>query len=187
MKHKIKKTFYYLFGVTIGRFFYSKDILKSRYFKRPGGMGWKWLFHCFIYQKIWGINRYTPWPVNFKNIVIAPENIKFHPDDLNNFMTQGNYFQALNAKLVIGHGTFIAPNVAIITENHDLKDPSKRAGSKDVIIGKNCWIGFNSVILPGVVLGDHTVVGAGSIVTKSFPEGNCVIVGNPARFLKKII
>ena len=45
---------------------------------------------------------------------------------------------------------------------------------------------MNSVILPGVVLGEHTVVGAGSIVTKSFPEGYCVIAGNPAKIIRKI-
>ena len=45
---------------------------------------------------------------------------------------------------------------------------------------------MNSVVLPGVKLGDHTVVGAGSIVTKSFPEGYCVIAGNPAKMIKKI-
>ena len=46
---------------------------------------------------------------------------------------------------------------------------------------------MNSVLLPGVELGDHTVVGAGTIVTKGFPEGYCVLVGNPARKIKKIL
>ena len=45
---------------------------------------------------------------------------------------------------------------------------------------------MNSMILPGVTLGSHTVVGAGSVVTKSFPEGYCVIAGNPAKKIKAI-
>lgn len=45
---------------------------------------------------------------------------------------------------------------------------------------------MNCSILPGVTLGEHTIVGAGSVVTKSFPEGNCVIAGNPARKIKEL-
>ncbi len=52
----------------------------------------------------------------------------------------------------------------------------------EVRIGKYSWIG----ILPNVVLGDFTVVGAGSVVTKSFQDGYCVIAGNPARIIKKL-
>ncbi len=44
---------------------------------------------------------------------------------------------------------------------------------------------MNSVILPGVQLGDYTVVGAGTVVTKSFPKGRCVIAGNPAKVIKE--
>ena len=50
-----------------------------------------------------------------------------------------------------------------------------------VKIGNSCFIGVHSIVLPGVELGDRTIVGAGSVVTKSFPEGNVVIAGNPAR------
>ena len=56
--------------------------------------------------------------------------------------------------------------------------------AKEVVIGENCWLGMNSVILPGVSLGDNTIVGAGSVVTKSFMDGNCVIGGNPARIIR---
>lgn len=54
------------------------------------------------------------------------------------------------------------------------------------MIGDKCWIGMNSVILPGVVLGDNTIVGAGSVVTKSFENGHCVVAGNPAKLIKRL-
>ena len=57
---------------------------------------------------------------------------------------------------------------------------------KDVVIKKNSWLGMNSVILPGVTLGENTVVAAGAIVTKSFPEGWCVLAGSPAKVIKNI-
>jgi len=178
--------FYFIFGNTIGKLAYPSYIFKSKHFSSPNSIGWEWIYKCFIWQKIKRVNRHVPWPVSFQIRIACPENITFHPDDLNNFMTIGNYFQAANAKLSIGRGTYIAPNVGIITENHDLSDPDIRAGGKDIIIGKKCWIGMNAVILPGVELGDHTVVGAGAIVTKSFPKGHCVIAGNPARLIKII-
>ena len=83
-------------------------------------------------------------------------------------------------------GTKIAPNCGIITTNHDFYDLEKTAKGEDVIIGERCWLGMGSIILTGVLLGKHTIVGAGSIVTKSFPEGNCIIAGNPAKFIRKL-
>jgi acetyltransferase-like isoleucine patch superfamily enzyme len=62
----------------------------------------------------------------------------------------------------------------------------ERADSKPITLGISCWVGMNSVILPGVSLGDHTIVGAGSVVTKSFPDGFCVIAGNPAKLIRDI-
>ena len=55
-----------------------------------------------------------------------------------------------------------------------------------IIIGNNCWIGTNAILLPGVELGEHVIVAAGSVVTKSFKESNIVIGGNPAKILKSI-
>ncbi len=88
--------------------------------------------------------------------------------------------------IYIGKGTYIAMNVGIITANHSLNNLDEHDIAKNVVIGKRCWIGMNSVILPGVVLGENTIVGAGSIVTKSFSQGHCVICGNPARKIKEI-
>ncbi|WP_049750424.1 acyltransferase [Thermosipho melanesiensis] len=70
--------------------------------------------------------------------------------------------------------------------NHNLSNLDEHPPEEDVIIGKNCWLGINSVILPGVILRPRTIVGAGSVVTKSFPEGNCIIAGNPAKLIKKL-
>ena len=115
------------------------------------------------------------------------EDIHFDADHLANFQKCGSYFQAAaDAHIYIGTGTCIAGNVGIITANHDLNDLALPAPGKDVNIGKRCWIGMNSMILPGVVLGEHTIVGAGSVVTKSFPKGNCVIAGNPAKIIREL-
>jgi len=45
---------------------------------------------------------------------------------------------------------------------------------------------MNSIILPGVLLGEKTIVGAGSVVTKSFPDGNCIVAGNPAKVIRNL-
>ena len=92
--------------------------------------------------------------------------------------------------LTICSGTAIASNVVIMSLIHDVKIKdapymSQPLKGKITIIGKNCLVGSNSIIMAGVILGDQCVVGANSVVTKSFPSYS-VIVGNPARILKKL-
>ena len=127
-----------------------------------------------------------PWPTTLTCHVSKAENIYFHPDDLNNFQSSGTYFQNFGALIYIGRGSYIAPNVGIITSNHSLSDLNSHEEGRDVVIGENCWIGMNSVVLPGVVLGKGTVVAAGAVVTKSFPDEGCVIGGIPAKVIKVI-
>ena len=112
-------------------------------------------------------------------------NIKFDNSSLNVFQNSGCYFQGFE-NITIGKNVWIAQNVGIITANHDLVNPDLHAEGKPVHIGDKCWIGMNAVILPGVVLGENTIVGAGSVVTKSFEQGHCVVVGNPARVIKTL-
>lgn len=146
--------------------------------------GWKWI--C-IDARGRRFNAGAPWPCSPHIVVGNPQNIHFHPDDINNFQGTGNLFQTWSdGHIYIGRGTWIAQGVGIITTNHDLANPDEHAEAKDVRLGEKCWIGMNSVILPGVVLGDHTVVGAGAVVTKSFPDGHWVIAGNPARKIKDL-
>lgn len=170
-----------------GCFCYKKKYLRGKYFDRwHFSEGWIWILKYWFGQKIMRKNGDVPWPIPPHVKVAAPQNIIFDPDDMQNFHMTGNYFQALNAKLIIGSGSLIAPGVGLVTANHNPDDINSHLDGKDIILGEKCWIGMNSVILPGVVLGDHTVVGAGSVVTKSFPEGNCIIAGNPARVIRSL-
>lgn len=84
----------------------------------------------------------------------------------------------------VGKNVRIGPNVVIRTRNHNVYCPDLPEEHKNITIEDYCWIGANAVILPGVHLGRHTVVGAGAVVTKSFPEGYCVVAGVPAKIVK---
>lgn len=88
------------------------------------------------------------------------------------------------AGIEIDEGVQIAPQVTILTVNHDLKNKIIVKCSP-VHIKKNAWIGARTIVLPGVTIGENSIVGAGSIVTKDVPD-NCVVVGNPARVIKTL-
>ena len=96
----------------------------------------------------------------------------------------GCYIQGWG-RIFIGDYVEITQNCIIISRNHLLTDQSEHI-DKETIIGDHCWIASNSLIMGGVVLGPRTVVAAGSVVTKSFPEGYCLIGGNPAKLIKPI-
>ena len=103
-------------------------------------------------------------------------------------------------KICIGDNTLIGGNAKIIDNDFHPIDSNLRLEqiyadhpgeltdiipTKEVIIGKNCFIGCNSIILKGTVLGDNCVVGAGAVVSGRF-EDNCIIAGNPAKVIKKL-
>ena len=90
--------------------------------------------------------------------------------------------------IYIGDYTMLGPNVTIATAGHPIL-PELREQiyqyNMPVHIGRNCWLGAGVIVLPGVTIGDNTVIGAGSIVTKDIPA-NVVAVGNPCRVLRTI-
>jgi len=161
--------------------FYQKKYLRGYYFDTKR-MGWFWALKG-LRSRLFGTNRRVPWPVHPHTIISNPDRIHFDVDNLNLFQTPGCYWQTHDASITVGSGSFVAPNVGIITTNHDVNDPAKHVPGKDIVIGKKCWIGMNAVVLPGVTLGDHTVVAAGAVVTHSFPDGYCVVGGVPAKVI----
>lgn len=92
------------------------------------------------------------------------------------------------ANVVFGKNCKLGPNVGIYTSTHPL-DAGLRAqdfeASSPVIIGDDVWIGGNATLLGGVEIGAQTVIGAGSVVTKSFGP-KVVVAGNPARIIQRL-
>jgi len=85
----------------------------------------------------------------------------------------------------IGEYTYIAFDSIILSHDY----ATRRHGGlfqQKTCIGKCCFIGCGAIILPGITIGDHCVVGAGSVVTKDVPS-NCVVAGNPARIIRNKI
>ncbi len=105
-----------------------------------------------------------------------------------NFFANFNLTILDEARVTIGDNVFIGPDVSIYTACHPLDPASRNAGvqwAEPVTIGNNVWIGGKTVILPGVTIGSDTVIGAGSVVTRSIPS-SVVAAGNPARVIRSL-
>lgn len=92
------------------------------------------------------------------------------------------------AQVTIGDNCQMAPNVSIYTAGHPVHPVSRNSMYEygiEVTIGDNVWIGGNTVILPGVHIGNNVVIGAGSVVTKDIPDWT-IAVGNPCKVVRKI-
>jgi acetyltransferase-like isoleucine patch superfamily enzyme len=142
----------------------------------------------FIFQRIFRVNSHIKSPVNYTSVFVG-NGLTYDKDDLNTLVSFASsnslYVQSLNG-IKLGKGVLIASGVKIISSNHALNKERKTVYSEGIEIGDNVWIGTNAVILPGVKIGDGCVIGAGAVVTKSFVQENLVLVGNPAKILKKI-
>lgn len=93
-------------------------------------------------------------------------------------------------RICIGDGTMIAPNVIIVDSDFHVPWPAEdrwtsntAAADREVVIGRNVWIGMNTLVLKGAVIGDNSIIGAGSLVTGEIPA-NAVAAGNPAKVLR---
>ena len=101
------------------------------------------------------------------------------------FINSGCKFQDQGG-IYIGDDSLIGHNTVIATLNHNI-DPNNRGDiiPKPVKLGKKVWIGAGVIILPGVSIGDNSIIGAGSVVTKDIPS-DMIAVGNPAKVVKSI-
>lgn len=92
------------------------------------------------------------------------------------------------ASIAIGDDVQIGPHVQLLTPTHPIDAELRRAkweAAEPIVIGSNVWLGGGVVVCPGVTIGENTVVGAGSVVTRDLPA-NVVAVGNPARVLRPV-
>ena len=90
--------------------------------------------------------------------------------------------------IYVGDFTMFGPNVTVVTATHPICPELREKGyqyNKAVHIGKNCFIGACCTILPGVTIGDNSVIGAGSLVNKNIPA-NVVAVGCPCKVIREI-
>jgi galactoside O-acetyltransferase len=111
-----------------------------------------------------------------------------------NLYLEGSFYANFNlsviddAKIYIGEETLIGPNVTLCTTGHPAYPEYREMCahySLPIKIGRNVWIGANSVVLPGVSIGDNSVIGAGSVVTRDIPK-NVVAFGSPCRVAREI-
>lgn len=90
--------------------------------------------------------------------------------------------------IYVGSHTMIGPNVTLASANHPILPELRKKGYQynlPIHIGQNCWLGAGVIVVPGVTIGDNTVVGAGAVVTRDLPA-NVIAVGVPAKVLRKI-
>jgi maltose O-acetyltransferase len=92
------------------------------------------------------------------------------------------------AAITIGDDVQIGPNVQLLTPTHPVEPEPRRQkweAAEPIVIGDNVWLGGGVIVLPGVTIGENTVVGAGAVVTRDLPA-NVVAVGNPARVVRSL-
>ena len=92
--------------------------------------------------------------------------------------------------VTIGHHVNLAQGITVTALNHKFENPDIRideqgVSTKPVVIGNDIWVGANAIILPGVTIGDHSVIAAGAIVTKDVPP-HSLVAGVPAKIIKQI-
>lgn len=170
MRQRIK---HYLKNTTLWRKFRAGPLGRVRLRVR--------IINWFVHRLVYG--QKIPFSYHFTSVITRPDRVKIGRG-VETYLSNvgGMYIQGING-VVIGDDTIIAPGTKIISANHNLEDFNKHDYAEPIRIGRKCWLGTNCIILPGVQLGNRVIVGAGAVVTKSFPD-NCIIGGVPAKIIR---
>lgn len=105
-----------------------------------------------------------------------------------NFFANNNCTILDGAKVTFGDNVFIAPNCGFYTAGHPLDVEQRNQGLEyayPIKVGNNVWIGAHTAVLPGIIIGDNSVIGAGSVVNKDIPSG-VLAAGNPCKVIRPI-
>ncbi len=92
------------------------------------------------------------------------------------------------ARVSIGSNTLFGPSVQIYTATHPISAVERRKGresAQPIAIGSDVWVGGGAIICPGVTVGDRSIIGAGSVVTRDVPSDS-IVAGNPARVIRAL-
>lgn len=115
-----------------------------------------------------------------ENVIIRPGTMLFadpRVDSDGHIIIENNAMIGSGVHIYVANHRYTMKEIDVINQGH--------CKAKSVVLKEGCWVGANSIILPGVEVGARSVVGAGSVVTKNIPP-NTVFAGNPAKFIKKI-
>lgn len=91
------------------------------------------------------------------------------------------------ATITVGDDVQVGPNVQFLTATHPVEAEARRAkweSARPILVESNAWLGGGVILVPGVTVGENTIVGAGAVVTRDLPA-NVVAVGNPARVIRE--
>jgi len=105
-----------------------------------------------------------------------------------NFYSNHNLVILDGAKVQFGDNVFIGPNCGFYTAGHPENAGQRKEGleyARPITVGNNVWFGGNVAVLPGVKIGDNSIIGAGSVVTKNISE-NVVAAGNPCKVMRPV-
>lgn len=128
-------------------------------------------FRIFLWKKF--VSFYPWWLRKIYKVNIESNNVRI--------AWSAHLDKSINPK-----GIFIGAETLITREAMILAHDASRGIKLNTRIGKRCFIGVRSIILPGVTIGDEVIVGAGAVVTKDVPS-NCIVAGNPAHIIRENI